>query len=281
MGWHAIVAGPGEPSAALNRLREDFARCGVDYLAAYPTAVPVILQELQARGRHRFRYACPHCGQTTSQYRRHEEVATLRLDEGVHGANVFFVDRLSSGVLELARRARMRGGFIAYEPSDPMDGPWLEEMLGLADLVKVSDQREADLPPLSSRGLQIHTRGADGLRWRWLARGHAQWQSLPAMPAARVIDTCGAGDWLTAGILMALSEFNMAPSGPALIDALMRAQALAAWSCGFAGARGALYRHGPEPARQMLRQDEVGHSVPRVPLRDTTAAWTGCLTCSH
>src|SRR5207247_2285384 len=56
----------------------------------------------------------------------------------------------------------------------------------------------------------------------------------------------GAGDWCTSGIIATLGGTGVAGlvscREPTLVDALRYGQALAAWNCGFEGARGGMYR---------------------------------------
>jgi fructokinase len=98
--------------------------------------------------------------------------------------------------------------------------------------------------------LDIRTNGADGLCWRWPALGIARWRSMSGAPTGRIVDSCGAGDWLTAGILVGIRGLGWPDGVPAVERILRQAQGLAAWSCGFAGAKGALYEAGPSAARR-------------------------------
>ena len=68
---------------------------------------------------------------------------------------------------------------------------------------------------------------------------------LKAIPAPRLADTCGAGDWCTAGLIAKAAigghnRFRRAGARAARA-ALRYGQALAAWNCGFEGARGGMY----------------------------------------
>ena len=95
--------------------------------------------------------------------------------------------------------------------------------------------------------LEIETLGASGLRYRSrLAQSSTDtWQPARAFPVTTLRDTAGAGDWCTAGIISRLGRKGVSglrKTTPSAITAAIRyGQALAAWTCGFEGARGGMY----------------------------------------
>jgi fructokinase len=283
LGWSSFVAGPEDESVAYELLLDDLRRCGVGYRRLHRAAVPVIVEELGNCSAHRFSFDCPTCGRALPRYHRSGEIVKTRVAEwGVRGG-VFFADRLSDEILALARVARRNEAFIVYEPSDRADAPWATEMFSLVDMIKYSGERAADLPWLTDQGdyLEVQTLGAQGLQWRWASRSVAQWQSMCAVDASSVVDTCGAGDWLTSGILMGLlegawlrAEWNRIS---VVEQILQRAQQLAAWSCGYAGARGALYESGPSVARAVMQRTH-GWVAPD-PLPEPTQSAINCVAC--
>ena len=100
------------------------------------------------------------------------------------------------------------------------------------------------------------------------------------MVAERVVDTCGAGDWLTSGILFGLREYSSGLDSGArrCAEQIIRsAQTLAAWSIGFAGARGGLYEQGPAAARQVLGAQPAA-VVRNAPLAEPATS-TACVSC--
>jgi fructose-1-phosphate kinase PfkB-like protein len=81
--------------------------------------------------------------------------------------------------------------------------------------------------------LQLMTKGAKGIEGQFRGRAF----EVSGFPAA-VIDSAGAGDWTTAGFLWALSSLDpKAWTKTLVVEALRQAQALAAVSCAFPGAR--------------------------------------------
>ena len=281
LGWDALAAGPADGSTASKVLLEDLQECGVTYYATCSGAVPVIVQELCDRG-HSFSFNCPSCGRALPRF--HRPSLTVHRALSIHSrlADVFFADRLSDDVIELAPAALAEGAFIVYEPSDEKDAPWAPQMLSMASMVKCSSERAPKLSWLEADSdyLEVHTMGAQGLRWRWPRLGVADWHPMPAVKAQRVIDTCGAGDWLTSGILFGLREYADGIELGARRCAeqiIQSAQQLAAWSCGFAGARGALYEEGPAVARAILGASKID-PVRLAPLPEPSMA-TSCASC--
>lgn len=164
---------------------------------------------------------------------------------------VFFFDRLSRGAIILARAAAQRGAAVVFEPSSVSNPLLFREAWELADVVKYSRERlaefPADLEGCSRPKMQIETLGGEGLRYRTRLPGckTRSWQRLESIPAARVRDTAGAGDWCTAGIIHKLFPAGAsaleAATDDQVRDAVRFGQALGAWTCGFEGARGGMY----------------------------------------
>ena len=163
---------------------------------------------------------------------------------------VFFMDRLSRSALTLAKNAASKGAVVVFEPSGKPDRALLGEALSFVHIVKYSDQRLHRLTDgeAGSVGfLEIQTLGRDGLRYRSrLPNARTRgWRQLRAFKPSMLVDTCGAGDWCTAGLIAKLGEKGFsgfkAITTEKLHEALSYGQALAAWNCGFEGARGGMY----------------------------------------
>ena len=189
-------------------------------------------------------------------------------------AQVFFMDRLSRGILDLAALAAKSGALVMYEPSGVAESRLLKEAIELAHVVKYAETRLAQVENLWSRGaatmIEIQTLGNRGLRYRYKFGGkRSGWLTLPAIDAPRLVDTCGSGDWCSAGFLA--ETFRLQPAGlqklkPAqLAQALQYGQALAAWNCGFEGARGGMYASTKNAFEKQIAKLLVG-DTPALPV---------------
>ncbi|MEX2374767.1 MAG: PfkB family carbohydrate kinase, partial [Dehalococcoidia bacterium] len=257
MGWRSfpIARLGGDPQSQL--VREELGRAGVSLRfleqtppAPTPVFVQTIRQDRSGKVSHRFSTNCPACGAWLPSYRpvtaaaARQVLATLEEDGADMRQAVFFFDRASRGALVLAQWFKDKGALIVFEPAGKGEPRLFAEAVAVADILKYSAERVsvetrsacASSPPL----LEIETRAAEGLRYRSHITGTA-WRHLGSAPAPRVVDTAGAGDWCTAGLLFALgcsSEALSAHQPEALEHALRVGQSLAALACGHEGARG-------------------------------------------
>ena len=257
LGWDAYPIARMNDDVASDRVRADMKRWGVhlDWANCAPsTHTPMIVQEIRRRrdGRtdHRFSWSCPHCGKLLPPFKAITVDAAERTKPSLFDASVFFLDRLSRGTLALAAEASARGALVVFEPSSKSTDKHMAEAVTLAHVVKYADHRLTGVPGVtgcdSAVLLEVQTLGDRGLKYRhWLGRGVSRWMYLKAIPAPRLVDTCGAGDWCTAGLIakVAVRGQEGIPRAGArgVRAALQYGQALAAWNCGFEGARGGMY----------------------------------------
>lgn len=258
LGWDSYPIARLNGDVASLQVKEDFSRWGVhlDFAECTPTsATPIILQEIRhdkhGNPIHRFAWSCPHCGKWFPGYKpvtvRNISVVAQKLVD----PKVFFMDRLSRAGLTLAAVAAEKGALVVFEPSAKMDSRLLEEVLQIAHIIKYSDQRVQRIEGIENKEctvlLEVQTSGEKGLRYRsrLFNANITKWQEMPALPLPVIADTCGAGDWCTAGLLSIVGregyEGFKSLSRATLKDALRYGQALAAWTCRFEGARGGMY----------------------------------------
>ncbi len=257
LGWEAFPIARMNGDPASDRVRADFAEWGVrlDFANCQPTAhTPIIIQEIK-RGpdgmpRHRFSWSCPKCGEWLPAYKAVTTAAVESITPEMENASVFFFDRLSRAALSLAKQAADRGAIVVFEPSGKGTDKLTAEAIRLAHVVKYADQRLADVNGLMSDGsatiVEVQTLGERGLKYRHrFGRSPSDWAHLDAVQAPRLSDTCGAGDWSTAGLLAKAAaggiEGLRRGGAQGLRNALRHGQTLAAWNCGFEGARGGMY----------------------------------------
>lgn len=259
LGWQAYPVSRLKSDLAGKRVVQDLGRWGVhlDFLRSRPVADTPIINHKIYRGsagepRHRFTFTCLDCGSWLPGYRpivratAAEVAAKLKTPP-----QVFFMDRVSPGALALAEACADKGAIVVFEPSGMGEPRLFRQALSLTHILKYSNERMNELsglPDADGPLVQIETMGPEGLRYRTNlpGRGTTEWTMASARAARAVTDTAGAGDWCTAGIIhtlgqRGLSGFVSEESG-LLGTAVDFGQALAAWNCEFAGARGGMYQ---------------------------------------
>lgn len=277
MGWRSSWLGELDDSPPGHLIRSEMERAGVCvHSAPADTAPPApvfahhIDTDADGHAKHWFSDDCPHCGRKLPRYERPSDHWMNQQGRYAREADVFFADRLSDSVIGLAERAKRKGALIVYEPSVSSDSPWMTEMVELADVIKYSSDRGQALGSVSSSSestLWIETMGKEGLRWS-IGR-EAPLHLVPAVHNPEAIDACGAGDWFTSALLFLLTGTGRKPADlePDQLSQLMGvASGVAAWSCSYLGARGALY---DAPIRSVFEKLQQG-SIPAAPPQKLT-----------
>jgi sugar/nucleoside kinase (ribokinase family) len=261
LGWKASPVGRLSPGPAAERVLADLRHWKVssDFLSVDADgSTPIIIQRIGRRATgqpyHSFSWRCPACGAHLPGYKPVLATVAQHLAERLPAAQVFFFDRVSRGSLHLAKKTSENGAVVVFEPSGIGDPGLFREAWALAHVVKYSHERlrdiaDLDLKPSEREGvlLEIETLGEEGLRYRSrLPKNPSRgWNSLPVFPVPDLKDAAGAGDWCTAGLLNKLARGGLTALKKATSETLREAfqygQALAAWNCGFEGARGGMY----------------------------------------
>lgn len=257
LGWNSFPIARLNGDAASVRVLADMQKWGVhlDFAQCKPVGhTPIIVQQIKAdrhgNPSHRFLWACPACGQHLPRFKAVTQAAVEIVSPHLKGASAFFMDRLSRGMLTMAKEASDKGAVVVFEPSAKSDPKHFEEALQISHVLKYADQRLADagdaLRDDRSVVLEIQTLGKQGLRYRSkTTQGICEWKEMAAFHTTVVADTCGSGDWCTAGIIHKLAPgglFAFQKCGQKeFADALTFGQALASWNCRFEGARGGMY----------------------------------------
>ena len=257
LGWNSFPIARLSDDAASQVVRADLSRWGVhlDHASCKPSShTPIIVQRIRRKRdgtpKHSFSWACPSCGKRLPGFQPVTRAVVEAIAPDLQHAKVFFMDRLSRGILDLAAIAAEKGALVMYEPSGVAEARLVKEAITLAHVVKYAETRLAQLENLwncsAATMIEIQTLGEHGLRYRHkLGAKRSSWLTLPAIDAPRLVDTCGSGDWCSAGYLA--ETFRLKPAGlrnlkpTELKQALRYGQALAAWNCGFEGARGGMY----------------------------------------
>ena len=262
LGWDAFPIARLSADVASETVSSDLNQWGVDleFARQTPSApTPIILQRndrgRDGKPRHRYSVACPACGAWYPSFRAVTTDGAESVIEAVEDAShsgfapqVFFFDRVSRGALLLANSFAERGALVVFEPIGIGDPKLFSEALSLAHIVKYSDERidaAAVSPPVKNRMLlEVQTLGQEGLRYRFAKNSRAVWEHLESVSAAVVMDTAGAGDWLTAAFLSLVAnsgiEGFLELTRTDLRDALRFGQGAASSACEHEGARGVM-----------------------------------------
>lgn len=251
LGWSSVpIARLGDDGPA-QRLIDEFEYLHADtrYLhKSVASTTPIIYQQQLEDSddkTHSFSFSCPVCGQ------KHSPKLSFSCDYEANSvfhdtdANILYLDRPTKFGVELAEQYCKTNTLIVFEPSSMGDDHELFcRALRCAHVVKYADDRLTDLENLPTQdvAVEICTMGSNGLKYRApsLVEG---WVHLSAFKAPWVVDTAGAGDWCTAGLLYHLYDENKdfdirCLTYNALSRALRFGQALSALNCMTLGARG-------------------------------------------
>jgi sugar/nucleoside kinase (ribokinase family) len=298
LGWDAFPIARLNGDPASQRIRTDMKKWGVHlkFASCKPTTdTPIIIQHiLRSRDgspKHRFSWACPHCGSWLPSFKPVTTAAVERVAENLGRPSAFFMDRLSRAALVLAKQASDAGALVVFEPSAKTDEKLLAEALKIAHIIKYSDDRFARIAGAMERGsatlAEVQTFGANGLRYRHrLGRSTSSWMQLDAAQPAHLADTCGSGDWCTAGLISKIArngqEGLVRTGSDGLVEALRFGQRLAAWNVGFEGARGGMYAFEPNELEKHLQALDLGRSEviqPTSRRRKAAPATVACPAC--
>lgn len=226
----------------------DTANLGTEPFARTPVIVEKLRNDANGVPFHTFSFYCPNCHRRFPSYQPVPLKALTPEILKMSPYQVLFIDRVSAGSVALAREASERGAVVYFEPSSRGEDKNFCALIKLATIVKYSHDRIDDLglAKTSSMLLEIQTLGRGGVRFRSnigdFGRG---WNHLQAKPVKTLVDTAGSGDWFSAGLIAALCSKGVSSLKTAgsqqILSALATGQALAAWNCGFVGARGGMY----------------------------------------
>jgi fructokinase len=245
LGWSASLAVDFGDDLAGRHARRDLKKANVSVdlvrlVDGQPT--PRLVHEITDSG-HRYHWRCPSCHRAFPMSRPLRTDRARELIDMDLSPDVFFFDRLNAGTILLAEHFATAGSLVVFEPSRPARADLTQRALKVAHVIKHADNREAGLDDTTPATNQVWivTGGAQGARFRV---GRGSWHKSPAF-SYPVVDTGGAGDWTTAGLVHALPH-DTRRTVAAVGDALRWAQALAAVSCGAPGARGLARQHSAD-----------------------------------
>jgi fructokinase len=257
-GWKSYPIARFANNLATREIEEDLKRwkVGTNLISktddgSTPVIIHRILKDKQGKPKHRFEFRDPESGKWFPQYKPvlSKDVPFI-VQEKPTSSNIFYFDRVNRASVELAKFYKNQGAIVFFEPSSIGDKEKLfKECLESSHIVKFSSERMKNYSTVfktQQAPLEIETLGKDGVRFRFSLKKKAiKWSHIPGFKIADVLDSAGAGDWCSAGIIDSIyrkgkSGFN----GLNLKDiksSIEFGQALGALNCYFDGARGIMY----------------------------------------
>lgn len=254
LGWKSIPISRLKQNESSDELLKDMEKWNVntdfinfDEKGSTPIIVERIKKDKYGKPFHRFEWRCPCCGSFLPTFRPILEKNVDTIIENLPKPNVFYFDRVSSGILKLVKQLRDEDVLIFFEPSKIKNEKKYFECIKLADIVKYSTE---EIKPNNKNmediniPLEIETLGNRGLRYRF-GKKSKKWNLLDSYINDKFIDAAGAGDWCSAAIIHLLCK-----NGKEIIynfddnkirDILNLSQIIASLSCNYEGARGLMY----------------------------------------
>lgn len=276
LGWESFPITRLNGDVASQIVRNDLEAWGVnlEYAELSPqTATPIIVQRIKRRKSgqivHGFSCNCPYCGSWLPSFKAIRNDTALEIASSWVAPTVFFLDRLSRGMLTLAKEAAGAGSLVVFEPSAKADPKHMHEALQIANIVKYSDQRFPEslsaIDASSSIKLEIQTLGDRGFRYRSRLSGRkSDWKCRRPLTVNSLADAAGAGDWFTAALISQFSngmDDLLSLRARELDEILDYARTAAAWNCLFEGARTGMYGTTLRQFRTQVSKLQVGNAV--------------------
>lgn len=210
-----------------------------------PIIIHRILKDKNGFLKHRFEFKNPEDGKYLPSYKPCLSKSVQDILEKSPTPNVFYFDRINRAATDLAKAHKSKGAIIFFEPSSIKEEKGFKKCLEIADIVKFSEERipnYSDLFPIGQASIEVQTLGDKGLKYR--RKSSKKWIEVSGYSIEDVVDTAGAGDWCTAGIISAFFSHNYSLesiSENQLEETLRFGQILSAFNCTFEGARGLMY----------------------------------------
>ena len=256
LGWDSKPIARLSNSNATISLFNDFRKFQIDTSlitttddGKTPIIIHRILKDVNGNATHKFEFKIPGSNQWLPMYKPVLANDVENIIKKQPKTNVFYFDRVSRSTIELARHYSKNGALIFFEPSKLKNDKQTLECLKLAHVVKFSQDRITnyyEICPEPTALLEIETLGKEGLQYRLKSsKDYLKWNKIDSYKFNNIVDSAGAGDWCTAGIIHSIGICGLKSfkslSEQQIIEALKIGQALGGINCNFDGARGIMY----------------------------------------
>jgi sugar/nucleoside kinase (ribokinase family) len=225
----------------------------------------LISGEGRNRGMHKFVLRCLNCRQHFPK----TPFASLRDVNGVGDKigteTLLVIDRANRLTIELARRTASKKGLVLFEPGHlPTQNNVVGKLMAHVDILKYSQDlkwKENGFDEMfvknSRLKLLVETRGAEGVKVVLPQRNREMRLSTTyKIRDMRILDSSGAGDAFTAGLLLNLGTDSLRYvdelDNERLEEAMNYGQAMGALACRFLGSKGLLYARSKVEIRKAV-----------------------------
>ena len=249
MGWDAKPLACLDDSPEGVKITEDLRRYGCDcrYVTNTPGGGTTLLRcthKKMADGEHVMSVRAGSPGGSRFPKRhflraRDEAPAFLEMLEEAPAA--FFFDDPAAGNRLIAKELHKRGSLVYFEPSKVLSNADLEAV-AISDIIKFSDENVPDVSFVDSYQdkVFIQTMGAKGARFKFREE---PWVMIEDATNESVVDTEGAGDWLSSEFINAIVGTGKDFTCEEVRNALLTAMGWAGISVRYMGSKG-LIREG-------------------------------------
>lgn len=258
LGWNSYLVKANYNDIYNELIEADLGNMGVEIINFTNTDknTPRVLQ-IKNNDKHKFYTVCPECKNKLIDILLPTRKDSKKLESKLD-VNVFYYDRISDGIKSLNEFAKSKMIWTMYEPNSNRSYQQLFNNILNADIVKFSSDKipqkvankiKQDLENSNNNvKLIILTLEEKGVifSYRLCNGSFSNWISVEGRKLDNIVDTSGAGDWLTAGFLDYFVKIY--PRSTCQLDeeqiimSLQNGQLVLRESCETEGALGALFK---------------------------------------
>lgn len=264
LGWSSYPIAYIGNDFASKIIIQDMTMWGVktDFIISDKTvSTPIVIERINhnnTKSTHEFKFKCPYCGSSLPRSRPLPRKIAMKIMRKLPTSKVFYFDRVSRTAVKFAKEQRSFGALVVFEPHTVSKERLFKESLEIAHVVKYSADQIDNIRLKNNVQLEVQTLGAKGLRYHFRksdGKKH-RWKRMQAFKPSKMVDTAGAGDWCTAGIIHILGQNGFEQFSRAteedIENALRFGQRLAASNCMYEGARGIMYNNNRSGSKFMF-----------------------------
>ncbi len=247
LGWDSYPIARLDGTKYTERLLEDIKsnRVKTDFISTNDGSTPVIIQRnivnKEGTPTHKFEIKNNN-GRFFLNFR---SITKKQADDIISKISfvpdIFFFDRISPAIIQLAKYFKTIGSIIYFEPSGKTNEKDFFTCIEISDIIKFADQRISQIEFVNNYNnkLFIQTQGGDGLIYKFK---DYDWRKIPSWKNESIIDSSGAGDWTSSIFINRIFSNKINSLTDLSLDfidtSLCEAQKYASNSCSFEGARG-------------------------------------------